>query len=128
MGMTHQDFFDALRALGPLRIISQSGPSVFEAICRLDAYGIREGHLNAITDAFHWHVTLERFRHVRSHDEVHARSGRRVLFFALRESPEAAPFLLVYVHRGKGEDFGAARAARFTDLHTRLAAGADVAS
>ncbi len=126
--MTHREFFDTLRALGPLRVISQSGPSVFEAICRLDAYGIQEGHLNAITDTYHWHVALDRFRHVRSHDEVHERSGRRVLFFTLREAPDAAPFLLVYLYRGKREEFGDARESIFAEVHQRLAAGMEVRS
>ena len=33
--MTHGEFFDSLRMLGPLPVISQC---VFEAICRFDAY------------------------------------------------------------------------------------------
>lgn len=126
--MTHREFFESLRVLGPLRVISQSGPSVFEAICRLDAYGIQDGHLNALTDAYHWHIDLARFRHVRSHDEVHTRSGRRVLYFALRETPEATPFLFVYLYRGKQEEFGETREALFAELHTQLAAGAEVRS
>ncbi len=60
--MTHREFFDALRELSPLRVTSQTGPSVFEGICRVDAYGIQGGYLNAITDAYHWHVALARRR------------------------------------------------------------------
>ncbi len=126
--MTHREFFDALRELGPLRVISVSGPSVFEAICRLDAYGIADGHLNAITDAYHWHVALERFRHLRSHDEVHARSGRRVLFFTLHEDAAAEPFLRIYLHRSRGEEFAPGREAAFGALHARLESGVAVAS
>lgn len=124
--MTYREFFDALRDLNPLRIISPAGPSVFEAIARFDAYGIADGHLNAITDAYHWHIALERFRHLRSYDEVHARSGRRVLFFALREAAAADPFVLIYLYRGKNDDFDAARTARFADLHGRLGAGVEM--
>jgi hypothetical protein len=128
MRMTHREFFDALRDLGPLRVISPAGPSLFEAICDFDAYGIAEGHLNAITESYHWHIALDRFAHVRSHDEVHARSGRRVLYFALREAVASDPFLLIYLYRGKREDFDGSRLARFTLMHGTLGGGAEVSS
>jgi hypothetical protein len=126
--MTHREFFDSLRTLGPLRVISQSGPSVFEAICRVEAYGVDGRMLNAITDAYHWHMALDRFRHLTSHDEMHQRSGRRVLYFALREEAGARPFLLIYVHRAKGADFEPEREAAFASVHARLAGGAAVQS
>jgi hypothetical protein len=126
--MTHREFFDALRALAPLRVISVSGPSVFEAICGFGPYGVADGHLNAITDAYHWHLDLSRFRILTSRDETHARSGRRVLFFELREAAGAEPFLLVYLHRAKGEDFAPAREERFAGLHARLGRGEEMHS
>lgn len=126
--MTHREFFDALDALGPLRIIAVSGPSVLESIGRLERFGFADGHMNAISATCHWHVDLRRFRHLRTRDEVHARSGRRVLFFELGEGADAAPFLLVYVHRGKDEEFDDARLSRFTALHATLAGGAGVTS
>jgi hypothetical protein len=126
--MTHRELFDAFTTLGPLRIISIAGPSVFESICRLERWGVADGYMNAFTDAYHWHLELARFRHVRTRDEVHERSGRRVLFFELREEAGAEPFLRVYVHRAKNEAFDDAREQTFTGLHAVLGAGADVAS
>jgi hypothetical protein len=124
--MTHREFFDALRALSPLRVISLAGPSLFEAICRLERYAIRDGVLNAFSDQYHWHLDLSRFRHLRSHDEIHERSGRRVLYFTLREWADAEPFLLMYLFRGPREDFDAARETHFAALHARLAAGTEI--
>jgi hypothetical protein len=116
-------FFEALRDLGPVRVISRSGPSIFESICSLDGFGVAEGHLTAITPAYHWHVDLARFRHLTSCDAMHERSGRRVLFFELREEPGAEPFLLVYLHREKKTEFDEGRLARFMSLHADLAPG-----
>lgn len=120
---THRRFFDALRELGRLRVISRSGPSTFEALCTFGPYGFGHGHMNAITDAYHWHLALAPFRHLTTQDTVHERSGRRVLFFELRESAEAAPFLFIYLHREKGEEFDALREKRFAELHAELASG-----
>lgn len=128
--MTARELFAAFRRLGPLRVISVAGPSVFEAILELGAFGVAGGWLNAMTPAYHWHVDLSRVHHVTTRDTVHERSGRRVLFFELREEEdgaEAEPFLLVYLHRGKGEGFGAAREAAFAELHARFAAGGELA-
>jgi len=124
---THRRFFDLLTGLGRLRVISVSGPSVFEALCELGAYGIAGGHMNAITDAYHWHLGLARFRHLRSRDDVHARSGRRVLFFELREAAGEAPFLRIYVHREQGAGFEPEREKRFLEAHAELAGGAPLA-
>jgi len=127
--MTHRDFFDALRDLSPLRVISVVGPNVFESICRVDRYALADGYLNAITDAYHWHLELGRFRHLRARDEVHERSGRRVLFFELRESAsDERPFLMIYVHRAKGVEFEPEREARFAALWERAAHGCEVNS
>ncbi len=115
--------FEELRALGPLRVISVCGPSVFEAICELGPFGVAGGWLNAITPAYHWHLDLERCAHLRSRDEVHTRSGRRVLFLELFEGERAAPFLTIYLHREKGEEFEADRLARFARIHATAAAG-----
>jgi len=112
-----------LRRLNPLRVISQNGPSVFETLCDLAAFGVADGHLNAITPQYHWHLRLAGFGHLRSRDEVHERSGRRVLYCELRETAQADPFLLVYLHRARGEDFGEARERAFAELHAAFAAG-----
>lgn len=123
---TARGFFEALGPLSPLRVISPSGPSVFEAIIDLGGFGIADGHLNAITPEYHWHLRLDGFRHLTSKDEVHARSGRRVLYFELREAADGAPFLWIYLYRGKGEEFGAGREEAFAVLHRELAGGRDV--
>lgn len=127
-GWTHRRFFDALRALGQLRVISRSGPSTFEALCTFGPYGFGHGHMNAITDAYHWHLALAPFRHLRTRDQVHQRSGRRVLFFELRESPDATPFLFIYVHREKGAEFDPEIEKRFAELHAELADGVALAA
>lgn len=120
---SHRRFFDALPSLGRLRVISRSGPSTFEALCSFGAYGFGHGHMNAITGAYHWHVSLEGFGHLRSRDEVHERSGRRVLFFELRERAGSAPFLFIYLHRERGEEFEPEREQRFGVLHAELSHG-----
>ncbi len=122
-----RELFEAFRRLGPLRVISVNGPSVFEAILDLGAFGVADGWLNAITSDYHWHVDLGRVRHLTTRDTVHERSGRRVLFFELREGAGAEPFLRVYLHRGKGEEFGAEREEGFGALHQRFAEGAELA-
>ncbi len=121
--MTHSEFFATLRELSPLRIVSQCGPSVFEAIVPFDPYGIADGHLTAITECYHWHIDLTRFRHAVSYDTIHARSGRQVLYVALHESPAVDPFLVVYLYRGRDEEFDDRRRERFGALHARLAGG-----
>ncbi len=125
---TARRFFTELAPLSPLRIITQSGPSTFEAICSLGPWGVSQGYLNAITDAYHWHLDLSRFRHLRSADQTHARSGRRVLFFELRETEGAEPFLLIYLYRAPKEEFGDERQERFLALHAELAAGEALAA
>lgn len=122
-GWTHRRFFELLRELGPLRVISICGPSVFESLCAFDAYGVAQGHMNAITPAYHWHLQLARFRRLRSKDEVHARSARRVLFFELAEDAEAPPFLRIYVHRERGAEYEPEREKRFLEAHADLSQG-----
>lgn len=119
--------FQELRQFGPLRVISVSGPSVFEAICTVGPFGVAEGHLNAITDAYHWHLDLRGTARARSNDSVHARSGRRVLFFELFEDESATPFVSIYLHRAKGEEFAPERLDRFERLHGELGAGVALA-
>lgn len=119
-------FFALLGTLGRLRVISRSGPSTFEALCTVAPFEIAHGFVNAITPEYHWHLGVKRFRHLRSHDEVHARSGRRVLFFTLAEGPGEAPFLRIYLHREKGEEFEPAREARFREAHGALREGVAV--
>jgi hypothetical protein len=125
---TAQRFFDLIRKLGRLRVISISGPSTFEAIGELGSCGFAGGFMNSITDTHHWHLQLARFGHLRSCDEIHARSGRRVLFFELRERGEDPPFLRIYVHREKGEEFGPQREELFAAAHGELAGGAALAA
>jgi hypothetical protein len=123
---TARRFFSLLGALGRLRVISQSGPSTFEALCRVGPFEVARGFVNALTPEYHWHLAVKRFRHLRSHDEVHARSGRRVLFFALAEAAGEAPFLRIYLHREKGEEFDPDREARFRAAHGALCEGVAV--
>lgn len=120
-------FFHALRSLGRLRVISRCGPSTFEALCDFGPHGYAQGHMNAITDSYHWHLHVDGFRHLRSRDETHARSGRRVLFFELRERADSAPFLLIYLHREKGAEFEPEREAAFQALHAELSEGVELA-
>lgn len=119
-------FFDLLPRLGRLRVISICGPSVFESLCDAGPYSIEDGSLNMITSAFHWHVALERFRHLQSHDAVHGRSGRNVLFFDLRERRDAAPFLRIYVYRAPGSAFDPRIEAAFRQAHAELAEGVEL--
>ena len=116
-------FFALLSKLGPLRVISVCGPSVFEAICEFGDYEIRGGMLNAITPAYHWHFQLSRFAHLRSHDTIHKRSGRRVLFFELREHEESSPFLLVYLYRPKEAEYKVDQEKFFAEAHAELGSG-----
>jgi hypothetical protein len=118
-----QRFFALLGELGRLRIISISGPSTFESICEVGSAGFGGGFMNAITEQYHWHLELRRFGHLRSRDDTHARSGRRVLFFELRESAESPPFLRIYLHREKGEEFDPQRERRFAEVHEQLRDG-----
>jgi hypothetical protein len=124
--MNARELFHLLADLGALRVISQSGPSTFEAICEVKTFGIAGGMLNAITPQYHWHIDLAGMRHVRTRDEVHARSGRQVLFFELRTSSDAAPFLFIYLHREKKMPFEEDRMRLFAQLHAELAPGAEL--
>jgi hypothetical protein len=123
---SHQRFFGLLRELGRLRVIHRSGASTFEALCRMGPHGFAEGFMNAITDAYHWHVKLDAFGHLRSKDTTHARSGRRVLFFELCEKRGVPPFASIYLHREKGEEFEPEREMRFLEAHAELAEGRDL--
>lgn len=125
-GWTAPRFFDLLNDLGRLRVISVCGPSVFEAICQAGPYEIVGDFLNMITDAYHWHFALKRLGHLRSFDTTHARSGRRVLYFELREQPEDDPFLRIYAYRPPRADFEPAVLERFAEAHRELAEGVAV--
>ncbi len=131
-GPTHpidsaRQLFGWLQSLGRLRIISQSGPSTFEALCEVGPHGFAGGYMNAITDAYHWHLKLDGLGHVRTQDKIHGRSGRRVLFLELRERAEAPPFLMIYLHREKGADFDPELEKRFLEGHAHLAQGRQLA-
>lgn len=123
---TARDLFESLAELGPLRVISQSGPSTFEAICEVKSFGIASGYLNAITPQYHWHIDLAQLRHVRTRDEIHIRSGRQVLFFELATEAGQVPFLFIYLHREKNAPFDDDRLRLFLRLHAELAHGVEV--
>ena len=120
---TARRVFDLLAEVGPLRVISVCGPSVFEAICDFGEYEIRGGMLNAITAAYHWHFQLSRFGHVHSHDTIHKRSGRRVLFLELREEAGKDPFLLIYLYRPADTEFAPQQEKLFAVAHAELGDG-----
>lgn len=124
--MDSRRFFDVLTTLSPLRVISVCGPSVFEAICDFEGFGVADGWLNAMTPAYHWHLDLSQLGHLTSRDETHERSGRRVLYFELRRGVGDEPFLLVYLHRGKGEELAAEREEGFLTLHQHFAGGGEL--
>jgi len=125
---TVRRFFSLMADLSPHRVISVCGPSTFEALIDFGPHGYASGHMNAITPAYHWHLRTAGFGAVRSVDEVHARSGRRVLFFELRERPDdAKPFLLVYLHREREADFEPEREKRFLEAHAELQGGVTLA-
>lgn len=120
-------FFDLLPKLGRLRVISVCGPSVFEAICEAGPYAVQGGSIDMITPDFHWHFAHRRLGHLRSHDTTHRRSGRRVLFFELRERADQDPFLRIYVYRPKDADFEPSALDAFLSAHAELAEGVGVA-
>jgi len=122
------ELFGHIRDLSPLRVIQVTGPSVFETICELDSFSIADGWFNAITSQYHWHLQLECFRQITTCDTIHERSGRRVLFFELRQRPDEDPFLLIYLHRAKGQEFESNREELFERLHGRCSQGALVES
>ena len=124
---THRRFFALLRELGRLRVIHRAGASTFEALCTMGPHGFAEGHMNAITDEYHWHVKLSAFGHLRTQDTTHGRSGRRVMFFELREQEASPPFAFIYLHREKGEEFAPDRELRFLAAHAELGAGRNLA-
>jgi hypothetical protein len=107
-------------------VISSTGASTFEAICSFSAFGIAQGYMNAISPAYHWHLALDRFRHLRSIDAIYPRSGRRVLFFELRGRSEEEPFLHIFLHREPGAEFEGEREATFLAAHADLDAGVEL--
>jgi hypothetical protein len=121
---TAERFFELLAALSPHRVISVCGPSTFEAILEFDRHGFAAGHMNAITPAYHWHFRLDGIGDVRSVDTIHQRSGRRVLFFELRErASDERPYLHIYLHRERETDFEPTRERRFATAHAELSNG-----
>lgn len=125
-GWTARRFFEALGVLGPLRVIAVNGPSVFEAFCEVTSFKIMEGHLNVFDDRYHWHLRLDGFGHLTSCEEVHERSGRKVLYFELRADARSEPFLRIYLYRRVGEDFGDTRELRFAAVHDELRGGREI--
>ena len=124
---TAQRFLDLLGNLGRLRVISVCGPSVFEALCSAGPYQDSGGSLNMFTDEFHWHLDTKRFSWLRSHDETHLRSKRRVLYFSLYERNNGIqPFLKIYVDRPAGAEFESNVETAFMTAHAELTSGQDV--
>lgn len=125
---THARVFRLLGDLDRLRVISVCGPSVFESLCTFGPHGFAQGHMNAITPAYHWHVDLARFGHVRSGDRIYERSQRRVLFLELCEKRGDEPFLRIFVYRDKDTEFDPGVEKAFAEAHTELGEGVDLAS
>ncbi len=123
---TAMRFFELLPKLGRLRVINVCGPSVFEAICEAAPFDLQGGSINLITPDYHWHFAHARFGFLQSHDTVHQRSGRRVLFFTLHENQGDAPFLRIYVYRAPNEEFDPAVVDVFQAVHAELGAGVRV--
>jgi hypothetical protein len=90
----------------------------------VEQFTLAQGFVNVISEDYHWHLLIEGFGHLRSRDEIHQRSGRRVVFFELRRVEEGEPFLLIYLYRGPGQEFGEEPLRLFTEMHRDLAAGA----
>ena len=120
---TARRFFDLLRHLGPLRVVSVSGPSVFEARCEIGPQDFSEGSLNIITPQYHWNLSLDRFRHLRSVTRVHPKTGEITAFFELRDDCSETPFLRIYLS-GRRNDQHAERL--FAEVHPALRHGVDV--
>ena len=117
-------FFDLLQTFSRMRVILKTGPSVFEALCAPGAYSIQGHFLNVITPEYHWHLDVSRFGFLQSFDEIHARSGRRVLFFSLSEKKgDDRPFLQIYLYRGPGEEFDPQIESGFMRAHEELQSG-----
>jgi len=128
-GLTAERFFQRLSGLGPFRIIHQSGPSTFEAIAPIARAQVAGPFLNIICDEYHWHLKLVDLRWVESFDQIHARSGRRVLGFSLADgTPRSggASFTRLYVHRAKDAEFDARVLAAFRELHAVFEWGAEL--
>ena len=120
---TARRFFDLLRHLGSLRVVSVSGPSVFEARCEIGPQDFSEGSLNIITPQYHWNLSLDRFRHLRSVTRVHPKTGEVTAFFELRDDCSETPFLRIYLSGGAN---GQQSERLFADVHPALQHGVDV--
>ena len=116
-------FFDLLQTFPRIRVILMTGPSVFEALCAPGAYSIQGHFLNVITPEYHWHLDISKFGFLQSFDQIHARSGRRVLFFSLHEKETDRAFLQIYLYRGPGEEFDRKAESSFMRFHRELAEG-----
>ena len=116
-------FFDLLQTFPRMRVILRTGPSVFEALCAPGAYSVQGRFLNVMTSEYHWHLDTSRWGFLKSCDEIHARSGRRVLFFSLYEEEEEGPFLQIYLYREPGEEFHPEVEATFLHAHDELQKG-----
>lgn len=123
---TAKRFFGLLQQLGPVRVVSVSGPSVFEARCEMGPRDFSEGSLNIITPQYHWNLALDRFRHLRSVTRVHPKSKRCTHFFELRDDPASPPFLRIYLAGGRASGESGRRERLFAAAHAALRSGTDV--
>lgn len=119
--------FSELVDLGDLRVIVITPGSVFECICRIRGFGVAGRWLNAMTDGYHWHIDTGAIRFVRACDEIHARSGRQVLYLQLATSSVAEPSFAIYLHRPSGEPWSAERFERFARLRAVFEGGRELA-
>ena len=124
---TAERFFNLLQRLGPLRIVTAAGPSVFDARCEVGPRDFTDGALNIVTPDYHWNLALDRFRHLRSVVRTHPRSGNRTAFFELRDDDTAEPFLRIYLSAEAADQPASPAAHSFEAAHAALQRGADVA-
>ena len=123
---TARRFFNLLQHLGPLRVVSVSGPSVFEALCEIGPQAFSESSLNIITPQYHWNLSLDRFRHLRSVTRVHPKTGKITAFFELRDEANETPFLRIYLSPDPKIVGSCQRQPLFDEAHQSLQCGADV--
>jgi len=124
---TAERFFNLLQRLGPLRIVTAAGPSVFDARCEVGPRAFSDGALNIVTPDYHWNLALDRFRHLRSVVRTHPRSGRQTAFFELRDDWSAEPFVRIYLSAEAADRASSTAARSFHAAHEVLRGGADVA-
>lgn len=120
-GLNFADLIEALPPLGPFRLISHSGPAVVESIVALVPMSLADGTWTSQSSAHQWHVDASRPCFARTHDTMHARSGRRVLFVTLHERADCPRFARLHLPRETHQPFESAREREFARLHADVA-------